>query len=70
MIRGTEAPLLWRQAEIELLILEKRWLWGDLIEIFPYLKGATLKLERDYLQGHVMTRQGVMTLNGNSISLD
>jgi len=36
--------------------LEKRRLWGA---AFQYLKRPTRKLERDFLQGHVATRQRV-----------
>lgn len=35
--------------------------WGNLVMTFQYLKGATRELERDFLQGHVVTRQGVVT---------
>jgi len=35
----------------------------DLIEAFQYLKGPTRKLERDFLQGHVVIGQGVMASN-------
>ena len=49
--------------ELECLILEKRRLQGDLRTAFCYLKGRTRKLERDFLQGQVVTGQGVMALN-------
>jgi len=43
--------------------LQKRRFWGDLIAALQYLKGPTRKLERDFLQGHVLTGQGEIALN-------
>jgi len=47
-----------------LIILGRRYSsWGDLTAAFQYLKGPARKLERDFLQGCVVTGQGVMALN-------
>jgi len=64
MIRGLE-PLCWedRLGELGLLSLERRRLWGDLVEAFQYIKWAqyikasfakafnyTIKLKGEFLR--------------------
>jgi len=53
-----------------LFSLEKRRLRGDLVAAFQHLKGPTRKLVRDFLQGPVVTGQGVVALNKGRFRLD
>ena len=71
MISGLE-HLLYKDGlrELRLFRLEKIRLWGDLIVAFQYWKGPTQKLGRDFLEGHVVTRQGKMVLNWKRVDLD
>jgi len=64
MIRGLEyLSCEERLRDLRLFSLEKRRLRGDLRAAFQYPKGSTRKLQRDFLQWHVVIRQRVMALH-------
>jgi len=61
MIQGREHLSYEEQAErVGLFRLGKSSLQGELTAAFQYLNGPPRKLERDFLQGHVVIGQGVM----------
>ena len=64
MIRGLEhLSYEDRLRELGFFGLDKRRLQGHLRAAFQHLKEPTGKLERDFLQEHVVTGQGGMALN-------
>lgn len=63
MIRGLEhLSYKDRPRDLGLFSLEKRRFQRDLRAGFQYLKGAYKNLEMDFLQRHVVIRQGVVAV--------
>lgn len=48
-----------RPTELGFFSMEKRWIQGDLIEAFQYLKRPTGEMERDSLSRIVVTEQEI-----------
>lgn len=58
------AVLLWNQAErLGIIQTEEEKVPGMIYSSLPAPKGTVRKMEKDFIQGHVVTGYGIMALN-------